>query len=185
MVASVQNPADVVNISLSQIGYKLRIGSLFDGSPAARKALDIYGQTRDALLRAMPWGFAQQIIAGVLGGTPQFPWTVSYAYPANCIMVRDLIAPAYANDLNNPLPVLWTIANDPATGRSIWSKTAGATIVFTAQVTDPKQWDTLFVDLLAIQIGKKLSLPLANGDSLKAEMENEKIIVPIVESTAG
>ena len=35
MVASLVTPADVVNVALSRIGYKLSIGSLYDGSEAA------------------------------------------------------------------------------------------------------------------------------------------------------
>ena len=47
MTASVQSPADAVNIALRKIGYKLRVGSLFEGSLAAKNALDLYFEKLD------------------------------------------------------------------------------------------------------------------------------------------
>ena len=82
MTTSVNSPADVVNLSLGRIGYKLRVGSLYDGSPASKAALDIYGQTRDEQLRLADWGFAQgevqltlQKVAPVGGYVPGDPST--------------------------------------------------------------------------------------------------------------
>ena len=66
MAYAVSSPADVVNLSLVRIGYKERVSWLYDGSNAARAALDIYGQTRDALLRDGDWPFAMRSAVGVL-----------------------------------------------------------------------------------------------------------------------
>ena len=45
MVASAKS-ADMVNLALRRVGYKLRVGNLYDGSMAAKMALDVYAQTR-------------------------------------------------------------------------------------------------------------------------------------------
>lgn len=128
MVASVQNPADIINIALRRMGYKLRVGSLLDGSEAASQALDIYAQTRDELLRAGEWGFAERNVsltvlkAAPAGGYfpptfwsntyPPIPWGYEYAYPDDCLKVRALKpAPLFLFD-PDPQPNLYAIAND-------------------------------------------------------------------------
>src|SRR5271156_4279243 len=113
MTASISMPADVVNLMLAKVGFKGRIGSLYDGSVAAKKVLDVYAQTRDATLRAGKWDFSQRLAAGVLsGGAAPFPWTVEYSYPTDCLKLRNLFNAVYSSDTNNPTPVLWIIGND-------------------------------------------------------------------------
>src|ERR1700677_309918 len=101
----VTSPEDLINITLARIGYKGRIGSIWEGSVAAKKVLDIYSQTRDELLRAYDWGFAERNVdLAVLkqappGGYfppntwnpttyPALPWAFSYTYPSDCLKVR-------------------------------------------------------------------------------------------------
>src|ERR1019366_9251122 len=85
MAASVSSPADIINVSLRRIGYKLRVASLYDGSKAAKSALDIYAQTRDEILRQNDWTFAERNIAMVLlkqppasGYIPPLIWSTAY-----------------------------------------------------------------------------------------------------------
>lgn len=186
MALSVRNPADVVNLALVQIGYRDRVAWLGEGSKAARAARDIYSQTRDAVLRMANWGFAERIAAAVLSGQPApAPWSVSYAYPADCLRVRNLFGPAYLADKNNPVRALYTIANDVTAGKVIFSNTVGATLVYTRQVTSPLLWEPLFIEMLANELGKGLALALASGDAAKMAMEGEKAIVPLAEDTLG
>ena len=42
MTASTSSPADIVNQALVLLGHPGRVGSLYDGSMAAKKALDIF-----------------------------------------------------------------------------------------------------------------------------------------------
>lgn len=131
MVTSAANPADIVNLALGRIGYRLRVGSLLDGSEAASRALDIFGQTRDELLRDGNWGFAEgnalltQLKAAPSGGYippvfwdttyPPLPWQYSYAYPDDCLKVRAVkVAPLFLFN-PDPTPSLWDIANDTVT----------------------------------------------------------------------
>jgi len=150
MPASVQSPADVLNLALVRIGYKNRVANLYDGSEAAQTALDIYAQTRDELLRQDDWDFAERIAAAAVLASPAVPaiWTAQYTYPEDCIRVRDLYGAAYLADSNNPIPTRWTIG-DVATGKVIWANITGATLVYTSRVTDPAQWDADFVEAMA------------------------------------
>ena len=128
MATVIVNPADVVNLALTRIGYKLRIGNIYDGSEAAQAALNIYSQTRDDMLRDGNWQFNQRNVAPTpirwapTGGywpgagwdaatNPPLPWLYAYAYPDDCLKVR-VVKAATGFALNvTPLPNQYTIAN--------------------------------------------------------------------------
>ena len=118
----VQSPADAINVSLRRIGYKLRVASLYDGSKAARSALDIYAQTRDEILRQNDWTFAERNISMTMlkqapvGGYippvtwsttyPPLPWLFEYAYPTDCLKVRAV----------KPVPIFATVSKRSSLG---------------------------------------------------------------------
>ncbi len=181
MTASVSSPADVINVALRRIGYKMRVNNLFDGSQASNAALDIYAQTRDDVLRRMDWGFAQKFAAGALsGGTAPPPWTVEYAYPADCIRLRYMLNATLLADPNNPLPVLWTVGTANS-ARVIWSKIASATLVYTSQVTNPAQWDVNFVEAVAASLGRRLVALLPDLNAVKLVADDEAASIKTVE----
>lgn len=128
MPASVTSPADVLNLTLRRIGYKLRVASLYDGSEAATACLDIYAQTRDDLLRDGDWDFAQRNVTMTLlkaaptGGYfpptqwnetdyPPWPWLYSYTYPSDCLKVRKVkAAPMFMVNMS-PQPSNYSVVN--------------------------------------------------------------------------
>lgn len=186
MANVIANPADMVNLALGRIGYKDRIGSIFEGSEAAKQALDIYSQTRDAALRQFDWGFAERIAAGVVASqAAPFPWLVSYVYPTDCLRLRNMFDAAYVADRNNPLPVLYSIANNATDGKVIWSNSAAAKLVYTAQITDPTKWEALFVETFADMLAVSLAPVMANLEATKAAMEGLKTVAPMAEDTVG
>src|ERR1700686_992831 len=116
MPSSLQSPADIVNAALAQIGFKDRVAHLWEGSKAAKNSLDIYGQTRDQLLRQGDWSFAQREVSGNLiksapvGGYvppivwdnltyPPLPWQFEYSYMGDCIKVRADMPPDFIEAL--------------------------------------------------------------------------------------
>jgi hypothetical protein len=183
-----QSPADIVNQSLARIGYKLRVGSLYDGSIAAKKALDIYAQTRDALLRDGDWPFAERNVAGTLlksapaGGSyippnvwnpatnPPLPWMYEYAWGADFLKVRSVKpAPIFVPNFA-PTPNLFTVLNDNAFAppqRVVCSNVPSAIIVYTGQITDPATWPNDFTTAFADALSEGLSPLLASLDLMK------------------
>src|ERR1700761_2902088 len=183
-------PEDVINAALARIGYKLRIGSIYEGSMAAKKALDIYGQTRDELLRQDDWGFAERNVTMTLlksapslpgGGYgyippvtwnatsyPPLPYYFQYAYPSDCLKVRAIKSPNTLIVLPNmdPRPRLWKVFNDntynPAQ-KCIASYVANGELVYTGQVTDPTTWESDFVELMIDRLAQLLA-PSINPD---------------------
>lgn len=167
--------AGVANLALAKIGYRLRVGSLYDGTLAAKKLLDVYGQTRDALLRAGDWNFAQKTAALTAGGTPTYPWTNSWLYPVDCLRVRNVYDPSATVDIFNPLPTLWQIADDPV-GKVIFTRASTATAVYNAQVTNPALWEPMFLDALATALGRNLrALVEERPDANFAKLADQEI----------
>lgn len=184
---AVQSPADVLNLGLAKIGYRLRVGSLYDGSAAAKKALDVYAATRDELLRDGDWPFADRNIAGTLqklapaGGyipptvwsqanNPALPWLYQYAWNDDFLKVLSLkptpmFVPNFA-----PQPNIFKIANDnsftPAQ-RVILCNVPSAIIAYRGQVTDPNTWPNDFTQMLADALGEALTPLFASPEMLK------------------
>lgn len=196
MASVVTTVADVVNLALQRIGYVGRIGNIYEGSAAAKAALDVYSQTRDAKLREGDWPFASRTIAATLlksapvGGyippngwnpatNPPQPWKYEYTYPDDCLELRACKPAAYFVPNFQPQAYLFAIANDanysPAR-RVILSNVADALLIYTAQVTNPATWPPDFVEAFADTLGKLLAPELMKSlEMAKAEAGQEAV----------
>lgn len=193
MANVLSSPSDIVNDALRRIGYKLRVGDLYDGSEAAGLALDIYGQTRDTLLRDGDWQFCRRDMAATLlkaapaGGYfppnvwdptlyPPPPWTFEYVWPDDCLKVRQLKSPPLFPLNPDPQPTLYSVVND--TGytpprRVIVCNIAGALLTYAGRVTNPLDWPVDFTEALCASLARRLAPSLANLDAEKIEAQDE------------
>ena len=186
MTASVQSPADIVNLALSRIGHQGRIASLFDGSAPAKRALDIYGQTRDDLLRSQDWDFAERTViltqlkaapaGGYSVGTPWSstypppPWLYEYSYPTDCLKIRCLKQVPSTDPY--PMPNVFHVANDGT--KVILAEISNAILVYTGQVTDPTLWNSNFIEALTASLARRLAAACGMLDQGKAEAEKDE-----------
>ena len=192
MTTAISSPAAIVNLSLARIGFKGRIGSLYDGSTAAKKALDLYSQTRDELIRDGNWEFAERIVAGTLvkqappsyittpwsaAANPDLPWLFSYAYPSDCLKVRSVRqTPMFVPNFD-PQHNVFSLGNDTGSNpavRVILCNVANALITYAGQVTDPTSWDSEFTEALASALGRRLAPALVGLDATKLEISDEQ-----------
>lgn len=178
---------DVINMGLRAGGVPLRINDAYEGSEAARTALEITGQARDELLRVTDWSFSRRTVAlKLLKGPPPDggynygqPWSniypmpgflYSYAYPSDCLGLRAIIAPPTGMPDLDPVPALWRIDDDPtpvvsgtppvASGpeaKVILCNMTNAIAVYRAQITNPIFWDAGFMDTIVASLGKKFA----------------------------
>ena len=193
MAFVINTPEDVLNLTLRRIGYKHRIGSIWEGSEAAKQALDIYGQTRDDLLRNGDYGFAERNINAVLlkqapvGGyfppnlwnginNPPPPYLFEYQYPQDALKIRS-VKPVPLFVMNfDPQPNIFETPNDNYFNppqKVIVCNVPNAMLVYTAQVTNPQTWEVDFTEELAEALGRRLAPVLANMDAAKMEAAAE------------
>lgn len=180
-MAVLTSPADIVNLALRNIGYALRVSNLYDGSEAASQALDIYGVTRDEMLRDGDWQFASRTASATLlksapanyfdqpwsTAYPPPPWLFEYEYPSDCLKVRQMKYP-YGFLFNpDPRPTLFAIANDAAytpARRVVLCNIPEAMMVYARRVTDPTTWPEDFTTAFAAVLGDKLKAGLKEKD---------------------
>ena len=182
----------LVNQALRRAGYKFEIGFIYEGSPVARAAVTLYGQTRDDLLRSKDWPFARSAATLVLlktapvGGYglnpwtsafPPPPWVYEYAYPTNCLKVRSVRpVPVIIPELD-PQPNVFTDADDTSLtppAKVVLTNLARAQAVYTARVTDMTQWEAMFTEAFVEALARRLGEALGAGtDAVKAQMQVE------------
>ena len=172
------SPEDIVNQALRRIGYPTPIGYLLEGSPAARAAVEVYGQTRDNLMRDADWDFARQSALLILQKTapingygwanpwsnvyPPVPWLFQYAYPVGALLVRSVRPTPTILLAFDPQPNIFTLADDPTQTPSkvILTNLANAVAVYTAQITDPTLWNASFTEALIAALATRLQAAL-------------------------
>lgn len=169
-------------MALVRSGYTVRIGSIYEGSAAARAGLEFYSQTRDNAFGERDYRFLrQQISLGAPlktappGGyppgrawnpttDPEIPWVFEYAYPTNCIEIRSIRSSAVVIPEFTPMFTRFTTADDTISHTKIvLTNLPNAMANITGRITDPNQWnDSNFtealIDALAVQFQKWLPL---------------------------
>lgn len=190
MSAPISSVEDVVNLALGRLGLAQRIGSIQEGSAPAKAALDIYGTTRDDVLRQGDWGFAQRQLTMTLlktapadystpwtSANPPQPWKYEYQYPGDCLKVRSIRGPQVFVPDFDPQPVVFQTPNDTVSSvvqKVIVSNTGPvAYLSYTGQITDPTQWEASFVDDLADALAERLA-PILNPQAMQAAAQEEQ-----------
>ena len=169
---------EVANLVLREIGYPRPISDIYEGSRASRAVLDIYSETRDEVLREHNWPFATRdlALAAVSGQTPPAGWLYEYAFPADCIRLRNLKPSSIPNPNFDPAPILFAEWNDnrlsPA-AKVILANSSPAIAVYVARITDPSTWEPGFLTTLTSRLGNRLE-PLLRG-AAKKETDNAEI----------
>lgn len=184
---STKSPADVANQALVRLGFKLSVGSLLDGSDHAKRILDVYGQTRDELLRSFDYDFAARTVALTLlksapvGGYfppdlwnpvthPPVGFNYEMAYPVDAIKIRSLIYQPLFTVNYDPQPVDFTEYNDnnyTPGQRTILTNVPNAIALYTGRVTNPEVWDVAFADALASKLAEVIGPALVGLDGTK------------------
>lgn len=189
---------DVINQGLRAGGVPLRINDVFEGSEAAKIALEIFQQSRDELITADEWSFSRRTVSLTLlkgppppgGYTPATPWSTiypippflfEYGYPSDCLDLRAIVPqPGMMPDLD-PVPAVFRVDDDPVPNVSgntasgppqkvILCNLPGAIGVYRAQITDPSSWDPGFTAALVASLGRKFAKAL--GTDPQANQQN-------------
>lgn len=153
---------DLANEALLLIGGNqpkvTGVAPTFDNSTAGQALQLLYVPAFRAALRQFGWDFARATYTLVLSGNPApYPWTYEYLYPPNGVQVNSLLNPA--DDVNNPIPYNFNVANAVVTGvqqRVIWTTLQNARCRYTNQPNEntiDDDFHQAFVGLLASALG--------------------------------
>jgi hypothetical protein len=155
---------DIVNVGLVQLGAA-RINSLLDNVKAAREARAIYEFNRDAEIESHKWKFAIRLasLPALVDGPV---WTTTfrllYQLPNDFLrleMAGDLFPGASLTDYRNGPDQDYAIQN----GQIATNLPAPLNIRYVARVTDPTEFDPLFVMVLGYRMGMALAETLTQS----------------------
>lgn len=141
---------DICNLALQRLGAAT-ISSLTDDSKNARECNRVYDHARDSELRAHPWSFARKRASLAADSTdPSFGYAKRYAVPADFLRLMPQNG-RNPNDGSTPQDDLQI-----ESGYILTDDGAPLKIVYIRQVTDPNDFDQLFVDLLVARIARDI-----------------------------
>jgi hypothetical protein len=158
-----QSIVAICNAGLIELGEDT-ITSLTDDVKAARLCNQRYEALRDSVLRAAKWNFAlERARLALLVTSPPFGFSNQFQLPTNCLRVlkTDCDLDTYKIE-----------------GKKLLTNRIAVKIQYIKQVTDPVQFDALFVEAFSAKIAMSLAIPLTDSDSRLASMKtlyDEKI----------
>lgn len=200
---------DLCNRSLIDIGTRSTIASLLESSNEAKACALLYGPTLLETLEAANWDFAEKTQALTLlaqsplvdaSATPSttapvvwsfMPWAYEYAYPADCVKFRRILAPFFGVApapmyAQGPWPygpsdqqpvIRWALGGDTdasgADNKVILSYQPQAVGKWTKLVTNPDLFDGSFQNAIVGRLAAKLVGPLSGNMEL-AKLAIEK-----------
>lgn len=153
---------DLCNRALDKLGHK-PITSLGDGNTAANMLTRTWPIVRDALLREHPWNFAvSRATTAPDAAAPAWGYTYQHTLPTDCLKLLDVDSLAYPD---------YQIE-----GGKILTNDDTLNIVYLRQVTDPNEYDPLFVELAASRLAYELAerLTQSNAKIEKAAAEYQE-----------
>jgi hypothetical protein len=165
----------LVNQSLDLIGYKRHVGNIYEGSAAARVALNCYAETRDELLHMLKPDWATRDITltllrqapaqyepGIDWGPlyPPMPWKFEYGFPDDCVVPLQIKEQIFFYPIWKPQANVFRV-NFSGGIRTILSNVDKAVLTYTAEVHDPTLWHEDFTVQFIAVLAKKLAPSLA------------------------
>lgn len=143
---------EICNKALRKLGEGTRIASVTEGTAAAILCNDAFPSARDGLLRRRAWNFAtQRTQLARLSIAPAFGYAHAYQLPSDWIATLG----AWDDDLMSGQ------LDYRIEGGLLLTDAEEVYLLYTARVTDTSQFDTLFVEALALTLALEISDPLA------------------------
>jgi len=172
---------DICNMALGRIGAnRLTSTTTIDADTTVQgiQCRLYYDPTRDALLRSFDWSFAKTRKSLELHpDAPDFEWDHQYKLPDDYLRMRS----NYTIDDTNDVDDRYVIEGD-----RLLTNEDEAEIRYIRKVTDPDEFDPLFVEVFVLQLSLKLLPTLAGTqtgtfrqelkDELKAVLSKARVV---------
>ena len=156
-----ESPTTICNMALGRLGAE-RIDSYGDATESSVNAILCrlhYTQTRDALIRSHRWRFARgrkTLSANVTA--PDFEYDYAYDLPVDYLAMQ--------KPYEGVPGITGTYYNYSAEGKQILSNEDEMEIKYIKRVTDPNEFDPLFIEVLVLSLAIKLVMPISGGGGL-------------------
>lgn len=142
----------ICNRALDKLGSE-SITSLGDNTAPARACNRLYDSLRDAVLRDHPWNCAiTRTSLAKLSAAPAWGFANQFLWPADCLRV-----------LSVDTDLAWKVES-----RKILTDAGSPlNIIYIKSVTDPSEFDGLFIEALASRLAVELAEPLTQSNTKK------------------
>ena len=158
----------ITNMALGKIGAKpiVNIDDTTDTNQGAIQARLHFEQTRDALIRSHWWRFARaRATLSVSVDTPDFEWDYQFSLPDDFLAMRSIYEDRVSDENIDPYEL---------EGKTLLTDESEMFIRYIKQVTDPDDFDPLFIEVLVLQLALKLVSPLGGGEpKLRKELKDD------------
>ena len=156
----------VANQALALIGGNIPpvVGSApsFDSSAAGQALSQLYPSCVRTVAKQSGWAFARtSATLSTSGNTPPPGWAYEYIYPSYAVEIEQ-IEPASLSDVNNPLPVNWTVGNvlvSSVATKVIWANLASARAIVNNNPPE-SVWDAGFQEAVVRLLASELAMAL-------------------------
>jgi hypothetical protein len=154
---------EIVNNALLLFGGDT-IVSLDDNTTRAKIAKNIFGPTRDAVLRAHAWNCAiSRAKLGLSSSAPSYSWTYKYPLPSDpyCLRVLSLNESQEDGDPGDEFRI---------EGRFLVTNEGTADIQFIKRITDPNEFDANLYQALSFRLAAAMSYSITGSQAVVTAM---------------
>jgi len=168
-----ESETSICNMALARIGGQ-RINDYNDSTETSKYAIYcrlLYEQTAKALMRSHYWTFARdRVQLSQDTETPDFQWDYQYILPADYLRIILLYD-------GSDLPEGRTYVSYEIEGKRLLIDESTVYMKYVKWVESPAEWDSLFIEVLVLQLASKLVIPISGagkeGIVLKQEIDSE------------
>lgn len=155
---------DLCNFALSHLGISVYIANVdTDVSKEARVCRKWYNHTLEHITRDYDWNFSRRYLSlALLASTPPEHWTYTYAYPADCFMLRALMPPGVRFPVNTQR-VLYEVAGESvgdADLRVIYTDQPNAVARYSKKIVNTNLYDSVFSTAFSYLLASFIAMPL-------------------------
>ena len=156
-MAEATSEVDICNSALTLFGEDTIIALDQEDSTAAKVCSQHYYRQRNATLRAFPWNFAMKRASlAKLSSGPAWGFANAFQLPSDCVR---------AWDVEHSVRTAWRVE-----GNTIVTDLDSVNLRYIAKITDPNQFDELFVDALAARLSATICIALTGKRTLATEL---------------
>lgn len=163
--------AAVCNVALARIGHTQFIEALNDTTVVSKTCKALFAFNRDQLLQSRPWPFATLRKALTVAPATEIRtgWAYVYTLPPDCIAPRYIYPGIESPGKGQEIPFRIESSRD-LQARVLLTNYEDAELVYTARITEPPRWDSLFAEALAMKLASDLAFGLAKKPVLGREL---------------